>query len=90
MVNRVVLIGRLIVVPFIMLFIGYKVLNFDKEVMAVLIGLFAAPVATSSAVMAKEMKNDGDYANQIVVWSTLLSMITIFVSIYVFRILGVF
>ena len=86
----IVLIGRLIVVPFIMLFIGYKVLNFDKEVMAVLIGLFAAPVATSSAVMAKEMKNDGDYANQIVVWSTLLSMITIFVSIYVFRILGVF
>lgn len=43
-----------------------------------LIALFASPVAVASAIMASQMDNDEQLATQLVVWTTLLSGVTIF------------
>lgn len=43
-----------------------------------LIALFGSPVAVSSAVMADSMGNDGQLAAQLVVWTSLVSIATIF------------
>ncbi len=54
-----------------------------------LIATFAAPVAVTSAIMAKEMGGDERLAGQIVVWSSLLSIFSIFVIVISFRYLGI-
>ncbi len=46
-----------------------------------LVALFGAPVAVSSAVMAKAMDNDGQLATQLVVWTSIGSMFTIFITV---------
>lgn len=46
-----------------------------------LISLFGSPVAVSSAIMAGEMKNDEQLATQLVVWTSIGSIITIFVTV---------
>ena len=43
-----------------------------------LVALFASPVSVSSAIMASQMHNDEQLATQLVVWTTLLSGITVF------------
>lgn len=46
-----------------------------------LVGLFATPAAVSSAVMAGQMGNDEQLATQIVVWTSVTSVVTLFVII---------
>ena len=46
-----------------------------------LIALFATPTAVSSAVMAGQMGNDEQLATQIVVWSSIASIATMFATI---------
>lgn len=46
-----------------------------------LLSLFGTPVAVSSAIMAAQMKNDGQLAAQLVVWTSVCSMITLFAMI---------
>lgn len=46
-----------------------------------LVALFGSPVAVSSAVMASGMKNDGQLAAQLVVWTSFISIFTIFATI---------
>ena len=46
-----------------------------------LVALFGSPVAISSAVMAQNMKNDGQLAAQLVVWTSLFSILTVFITI---------
>ena len=43
-----------------------------------LVALFGSPVSVSSAIMASQMHNDEQLATQLVVWTTLLSGITVF------------
>lgn len=57
---------------------------------ALLIALTASPVAVSSMVMATEMDNDGTLAGQLVVWTTLLSMFTVFTIVAVLKAVGIF
>ncbi len=64
------------------------ILHFDNGIYAALIALFATPAAVSSAVMAEEMGNDGALAGQLVVWTTLLSAVIIFLTIMLLRGLG--
>ena len=45
-----------------------------------LVALFASPVAVSSAIMATQMKNDEQLATQLVVWTTLFSSVTVFLT----------
>lgn len=44
-----------------------------------LIALFGSPVAVSSAIMAAGMKNDAQLATQLVVWTSVGSVATIFI-----------
>ena len=46
-----------------------------------MIALFGSPVAVSSAIMAGEMKNDEQLATQLVVWTSLCSIATIFLLV---------
>ena len=65
-------------------------LGFSGEHFATYIGVFATPVAVSSAIMAKEMGGDDDLAGQLVVWTSLFSTVTIFVYVTVLKMLGIF
>ena len=53
-----------------------------------LVALFGSPVAISSAVMAAEMKNDEQLATQLLVWTSILSIVTIFVTVCVLMAMG--
>ena len=46
-----------------------------------LIAVYGSPVAVSSAIMAAGMKNDGQLATQLVVWTSILSIFTLFITI---------
>lgn len=46
-----------------------------------LIAMFGSPVAVSSAIMAGSMGNDEQLATQLVVWTSLCSIVTIFVTV---------
>lgn len=87
-------IGRTVVAPFIGLGIAAfltlnKIVIFDSAIIAALISLFATPVAVASAIMAEEMDNDGQLAAQLVVWTSLVSVFTLFGFIFFARLLGI-
>ena len=63
-------------------------LKFGPDVFAALIALFGTPVAVASAIMAEAMDNDGQLAGQLVVWTTILSLVTLFAVIFIVRALG--
>lgn len=56
---------------------------------AAAIALFGSPVAVSSAIMAGNMDNDAQLATQTVVWSSLLSVATIFLTVCILMGTGV-
>lgn len=57
---------------------------------ASLIALFGTPVAVASAIMADQMQNDSELAGQILVWSTLFSVLTLSAFIFFFKTIGIF
>lgn len=61
------------------------VVNFTPGVFAALIALFGTPVAVASAIMAEAMDNDGQLGGQLVVWTTLFSVVSLSVTIAVAR-----
>lgn len=85
--------GRLLFAPLlgiggaVLLHVNH-ILTFDRGTSAAFIALFATPVAVASAVMAEEMGSDGQLAGQLVVWTTLLSSVVIFISIVLLRGIG--
>lgn len=83
-------VGRIILSPCLGVGIAVflekqNLLRFNGAVFAALIALFGTPVAVSSAIMAEEMKNDGQLAGQLVVWTSLFSVISIFCMILILR-----
>lgn len=64
------------------------ILNFDTTVYPALLALFGSPVAVSSAIMAGEMGNDEQLASQLVVWTSVGSMFTTFVSVFIMKYAG--
>lgn len=81
-------VWRIILAP--LLAIGCAVLisnytnlfTFDYTVYPTFIALFGTPVAVSSAIMAGAMKNDEQLATQLVVWTSICSIVTIFVMVF--------
>lgn len=63
-------------------------ISFDASVYPALVALFGSPVAVSSAIMAQEMDNDGILAGQLVVWTSVLSVFTIFLAVFLLRTMG--
>lgn len=64
------------------------VLSFGVNEYPALIALFGSPVAVSSAIMAGSMGNDEQLATQLVVWTSLCSIVTIFAQVCILMALG--
>lgn len=80
-------IGRLIIIPgtFIPMAI---ILGFRNMELATLIVMFAAPTAISSFTMAQQMDADSELAGNIVVFSSMFAMITMFLWIFIVKQMG--
>lgn len=84
--------ARTVVFPLLSLGIAYLCFRdtFTAAQFAVLISIFATPVAVSSVPMTQEMGGDVGLAGQLVVWSTLISSLSIFISCFLLRLAGIF
>lgn len=71
------IINRLIIVPAVGLTISILV-GFRGLELILLMSMFASPAAVSSYTMAQQMEGDADLAGQIVVFTTVFSLITLF------------
>ncbi len=56
--------------------------------LGIILILFGAPTAVSSYVMAKNMGSDGELAGQILLFTTLICLFTIFLGIFILRTLA--
>ncbi len=90
-----ILFGTLIrnaAVPAIGLSMAYfmrDLLHLTGEHFAVYVGVFATPAAVASAIMAKEMGADEELAGQLVVWTSLIGIVTVFVCVTILRGVGI-
>ncbi|MGN0817473.1 MAG: AEC family transporter [Candidatus Coproplasma sp.] len=62
--------------------------SFGPEIYPTLIALFGTPVAVSSAIMAGQMNNDEQLATQLVVWTSICSIATIFLTVFMLMSFG--
>jgi len=80
-------LGRIVIAPLmgiggaVLLSKYTNLLNCGVNDYPALIALFGSPVAVSSAVMAGAMDNDEQLATQLVVWTSLCSIVTIFLQV---------
>lgn len=84
----VVGLGKLVVVPAVVFYIAYS-LGIRNEDMVALLGVMTSPVAIASFTMAKEMDADGELAGQIVITTSIASIATIFMWVYMFGTLNI-
>lgn len=80
----ITLLMKLLVFPAIFLGVGI-LLGFRGGDLAVLLAIFASPVAVSTFTLAGEMGGDEQLAGQLVIFSSLLSIVTIFLFIFLLR-----
>ena len=83
---------RLVVVPGIVLTLAVLLrdpLGITAEEMPTVVAIFCSPVAVTSAVMVQEIGGDEQLAQQVVAWSSALSMVTIFCFASGLRAMGV-
>ncbi len=80
---------RLVVVPGIAC-VTFFLLGYRAEMFAIILIIFATPVAVSSYIMAQEQGADAELAGGIVASTTFFSMFTLFVFIYVAKVLAIF
>ena len=83
------MIGRLILVPAIMMTIAIE-LGFRDVDFVTLLSIFATPCAVASFVMAQQMGGDAELAGSCVVFSSAISCVTLFGWILLFKTLGFF
>ena len=82
---------RTVAVPVLGLAVAYFFIpGLSGEHFATYVAVFGTPVAVASAIMAKEMGADDELAGQLVVWTSLVSTVTIFVYVAIFRSIGIF
>lgn len=81
------IVGKLILLPGIFIPISIA-LGFRGVELGTLITMFGAPGAVSSFTMAQQMDADGELAGQLVVFTSLFSIITMFFWIFIIKELG--
>lgn len=81
---------RLVITPLVFLVIAYFMGFKGTTQFAILIALFATPIAVSSAPMAAQMGQDEELAGQIVVWTSALSAFSLFIIIFICAQIGIF
>lgn len=83
----IAVLGKLVIMPAIFLFLCILMGMRDVELACALI-VFGAPVAVSSFPMAQLMGADGELAGELVALTLLFSILSVFVFIYVMRVLA--
>ena len=81
--------AKLIVAPGLFLGLG-ALLGFRGVAFVSLIGVFASPTAVNSFTMAQQMGGDAELAGDIVVVTSAVSMLTMFLWVFLFKSLGMF
>jgi len=84
----VVICGKLIIIPFIGIFIAVMIGMRGGDI-ALLISALASPTAVSSYPMAQQMDGDGELAAQIVAFGTALCIITVFLWVFILKQLSI-
>ncbi len=82
-----VCLGRLIVVPLIVLSIAILI-GYREVELACLIAVFCSPTAASSFTMAEKMGGNPELASSVVVFTSMFSIFSVFFAIFIFRALG--
>ncbi len=82
--TAIVVFGKLVALPCVFLSIAY-LLGFRGIALLSLMVMFSAPTAVSSFQMAKQMGGDSDLASQIVVFTSSLSIVTVFTWIFILK-----
>lgn len=77
-------VGKLVVVPAIMLVIAY-LLGFRDMELVIVLSMFATPVAVNSYTIAQQLNVDPELAGQIVVATSAFSSFTIFLWIFILK-----
>ena len=80
--------GKLIGMPLIFLTLAIY-LGFDSDEIVALVALYGSPTAVISAVMAEQLGCDRELAAQVVIFSTVISCITIFGIVFILSFLKV-
>lgn len=80
----ITVIGKLVVFPFLVL-VAAIAMGFRNETLVPIFLMTGAPVAVSSYTMAEQMDGDGELAGEIVVVSTALSILTIFIWVFLLK-----
>lgn len=83
---------RIFIVPLIGIGLAYLFFSssFGGAHFAAFIAVFATPVAVSSVPMAQEMNSDVTLAGQLVVWTTLISAFTVFITTWLLKMAEIF
>ena len=83
---------RSVVVPLLGLGVAYLFFEdiFKGAEFAALVAVFSTPVAVSSVPMAQEMGGDTTLAGQLVVWTTPVSALTVFIATFLLKSAGIF
>lgn len=79
---------KMVAVPALLVPISYNLLGLRGAEFFLFIMTFATPVATATYPMSQNMGADGELAGQLVVISTALSLLTLFLWIYVLKATG--
>jgi len=78
---------KLVIVPLVTVGIA-ALLGFRNEALGTIFILFGAPSAVSSYIMARNMKNDSDLAAQILLFTTMLCIFTVFGGVFLLKTLS--
>lgn len=78
---------KLLILPAVMMAIGYAFGLRELELF-LLVAVYGTPVAAASYPMAQNMGGDGELAGQLVVISTVVSVVTLFFWIFFLRFVG--
>ncbi len=81
---------RSVLIPSLALAVAYFIDAFNGAHFAAFVAMFATPVAVSTVPMCQSMGADHNLAGQLVVWTTTISSIVIFLAALILRALGVF
>lgn len=87
--TAVTVFARLVLIPLIAV-VCAVFLGFTGEALACILITFGGPIAISSFSMAQQMGGDEDISANVVVFSSMFCIVTMFVWIYVLSLLGLF
>ena len=81
---------RSVLIPSLALTVAYFMDIFNGANFAAFVAMFATPVAVSTVPMAQSMGADHELAGQLVVWTTLISSVVIFLASFILKGVGAF